>query len=87
MNQENQDGVIGNKIVEIERLILEFKEKFEAGTSDVDSFMTMHEIERLWSELQNNTKVIYSDILQDLLCAVNEKDLIRKKKGNISKKA
>ena len=84
---QGQNGIIDNKIEEIERLIREFKEKFEAGTSDADNFMTMHEIERLWSEMQNSTKVIYSDILQELLCAVDEKDLIRKKKGNTGKKA
>jgi len=85
MKQYQQD-VIGNRIIEIERLLKEFKEKFETGTSDADNFITMNEIERLWSELQNNTKVIYSDILQDLLNAVDESELIRKKKQNTNTK-
>ena len=79
MENTNRD-IVSNKIEEIERLIRDFKEKFEAGTSDADDFMTMHEIERIWAELQNGTKVIYSDLLQDLLNGIDESDLIRKKK-------
>jgi len=85
MENINRD-IIGNKIEEIERLIRNFKEKFETGTSDADNFMTMHEIERIWTELQNSTNIIYSDLLQDLLSGVDESDLIRKKKENTDKK-
>jgi hypothetical protein len=70
------------RVLEIERLIAEFKEKFEAGTSDADNFITMNEIERLWGELRGNTDNIYSDIVQGLMRTVDEGDLIRKKKGN-----
>jgi hypothetical protein len=68
------------KLAEIERLIKEFKEKFEAGTSDADHFITMTEIERLWAELQNNTQIVYSDMIRELMGTVDEHDLIRKKK-------
>jgi hypothetical protein len=68
------------KLAEIERLIKEFKEKFEAGTSDADNFMTMAEIERLWGELQNGTNNIYSEMVHQLMESVDERDLIRKKK-------
>jgi hypothetical protein len=67
-----------NKLVEIERLIRAFKEKFEAGTSDAENFITMFEIERLWSELQNSTNNLYSDMISELMCTVDERDLIRK---------
>ena len=75
-------GDIKERVLEIERLINEFKEKFEAGTSDVDNFITMNEIERLWGELRGNTNNIYSDIVQDLIGSVDESELIRKKKEN-----
>jgi len=68
------------KIAEIERLINEFKETFKAGTTDADNFITIHEIERLWGELQNNTNNIYSDMLRELMSNVDESQLIRKKK-------
>jgi len=67
---------------EIERLVNEFQEKFQAGTSKAESFITMTEIERMWSELRNKTDNIYSDMLCDLLSSVDEGELIRGKKQN-----
>lgn len=74
------------QLAEIERLIEEFKEKFKAGTSDVDNFITIHEIERLWGELQVNTQNVYSGMIRELMSSVDESDLIRKKKENTHKK-
>jgi len=79
MDDYNQD-ITSVKLLEIERLIKDFREKFEAGTSDADNFMTISEIEFLWSELQNKTNNVYSDLIHDLMNSVNERDLIRKKK-------
>ncbi|MFP3154404.1 hypothetical protein LQZ18_08240 [Lachnospiraceae bacterium ZAX-1] len=36
------------QICEIERLIKEFKEKFNAGTSDPENFISMNELEQMW---------------------------------------
>jgi hypothetical protein len=68
------------EISKIERLIQEFKEKFVAGTSDADNFITISQIELLWGELQNSTNNIYSDMIRRMMSEVNERDLIRKKK-------
>jgi len=70
------------RLAEIERLLNDFEGKFKAGTADADNFITIHEIERLWGELRNNTQNIYSDMLQELMSNVDERDLIRKKKEN-----
>jgi hypothetical protein len=80
------DVDIKSKIDEIERLLEDFKERFKQGTADAENFMTMHEIERMWSELRGNTDYIYSDMLSEMLSSVNEKELIRKKKENTEKK-
>jgi hypothetical protein len=79
MNDENRD-LTTIKLAEIERLIKDFKERFEAGTSDVDNFISMIEIERMWAELQNNTQIVYSDFIKELMSNVDEHELIRKKK-------
>jgi len=71
---------------ELIRLIDDFKEKIRKGTSDADHFLSISEIELLWSELRGNTSVLYSDILHELLSSVDESDLIRKKKRNTSEK-
>jgi len=73
---------VGVELAEIERLIREFKEKFAAGTSSADDFITISEIELLWSELQNRTNNIYSDMIRKLMNEVDESDLIRKKKDS-----
>jgi hypothetical protein len=75
------------RISEIERLIQDFKEKFKAGTSDANNFMSITEIELLWSELQDKTNNIYSDMIRKLMSEVDERDLIRKKKENTNSKA
>jgi hypothetical protein len=71
---------------ELLRIVEEFRQKIIAGTSEVDHFLSISEIERLWSELRGSTSLIYSDMLSDLLSVTNESELIRKKKQNISKK-
>ena len=40
----------------------------------------MIEIERMWSELQNNTQIIYSDFIKELMSGVDERALIHKKR-------
>jgi hypothetical protein len=75
------------RMSEIERLIQNFKEKFKAGTSDSDNFMSITEIELLWAELQGRTNNIYSDMIRKLMSEVDERDLIRKKKENTNSKA
>lgn len=71
------------EIAELERLIKEFKEKFTSGTSDVDDFITISQIEMMWGELRDKTNNIYSDMLSKMMSDVDESDIIRKKKENI----
>jgi hypothetical protein len=77
---------IETRATEVERLMNEFNEKFEAGTSDSENFLSMNDIERMWSELRNNTDNIYSDMMAELLSSVDEGKLIRKKKESTEKK-
>ncbi len=70
---------------ELVRLVDNFKEKLQMGTSSADDFLTISEIEQLWSELRGNTSELYSDMVQELLSTADESDLIRKKKRNTGK--
>lgn len=63
-----------------------FRQRIIAGTSNPDNFLTISDIERLWSELRGDTSLLYSDMLSDLLSEVDESELIRKKKRNTEKK-
>jgi len=71
---------------ELLRIIEEFRHQIIEGTSDPENFLTISEIEHLWSKLRGDTSLIYSDMLSDLLSAADESKLIRKKKRNIGKK-
>jgi hypothetical protein len=71
---------------ELLRIVEEFRQKIVAGTSNPEHFLTISEIERLWSELRGNTSLLYSDMLSDILDGIDETELIRKKKQNIVKK-
>ena len=84
--EKEQRALADVQTAEIERLIDEFKEKFKTKTSDADNFITIHEIEHMWGELQQRTLNIYSDMVNDLMEGIDERDLIRKKKENTRKK-
>jgi len=73
-------------ILEITRLIKEFQAVFREKTSQTEQFLTINELESLWSELRNNTEVLYSDMIRDLISTVDEREMVRKKKSNIPKK-
>jgi hypothetical protein len=74
------------RLAEIERLLADFKAKFEAGTSDSENFISMNEIERMWGELRAKTDNIYSDMLREMMSSIDERDLIRKKKESTEQK-
>ena len=80
--EDAEKGPASYELAEIERLIKEFKEKFEAGTSDADNFLNISEIELMWGELQHKTNNIYSDMVRKMMNEVDESDLIRKKNDN-----
>jgi len=71
---------------ELLQIVEVFRQRIIAGTSDPDNFLTISDIERLWSELRGDTSLLYSDMLSGLLANVDESELIRKKKENIEKK-
>jgi hypothetical protein len=79
---KNSDEITELKILELTRMIHEFKEKLCTGTDDPKHFMTLNEMERLWSELRGGSDKIYSDIFSSFLNNVNEAELVRKKKLN-----
>jgi hypothetical protein len=74
-------------ILEAARIIKEFKDNFIAKTSDSEKFLTINELENCWTELKNNTEVLYSDMIRHLISEVDEREMVSKKKENIQPKA
>jgi len=69
-------------IVELVRIIKDFKSEFRAKTSDTEKFITINELEHCWTGLRNNTDVLYSDMVRQLISEVDEREMVRKKKQN-----
>jgi len=84
--EKEHENLQSVRLAEIERMLDAFKEDFKSKTSDADNFITIHEIERMWGDLQHSTLNIYSDMVRELINGIDESDLIRKKKESISKK-
>ena len=69
----------------ITELLEEFGKRVRDGTASADAFITLDEIEGYWLQLRRNTERIYSDMLGEIIAAIDEKELIRKKKdGGLS---
>jgi hypothetical protein len=83
MGIENDSREYGDELI---RIVDEFRKRIVDGTSDSEHFLTISEIEHLWTELRGNTSLLYSDMLSDLLSNVDESELIRKKKRNIGQR-
>jgi len=73
-------------ILEATRLIKEFKESFKARTGDSENFLTINELENYWAELRNNTEVLYSDMIRQLISEIDERDMVSKKKESTPQK-
>jgi hypothetical protein len=73
-------------ILELVRIIKEFKSEFKRNTSDTEKFLTINELENRWTELRNCTDVLYSDMVRQLIREVDEREMVRKKKQNTLQK-
>ena len=82
----DEGSTIDPTILEVARIIKTFKDEFVAKTSDTDNFMTITELENLWTNLRNNTDVLYSDMIQQLMRTIDERDMVNKKKESTPSK-
>ena len=61
---------------ELEKLI----NQIDAKTNDPDNFLSISELEKMWSELAAGTSKIYSDSISEAISNIDEKELIKAKK-------
>jgi len=72
---------IGQEATEnVTALISKFGKQIEEGTTNVETFMTLDDIEARWSQLRRNTEQVYTDIISEIIASVDERELISKKK-------
>jgi hypothetical protein len=63
-----------------------FKQSFDEKTSDITNFMTITELEKIWSNFDSDILKINKEIIQDRIKNINEKELISQKKKNTKRK-
>lgn len=75
----------GEFYARLKNITEEFIHKFNQGT-DPDDFMSLTELEALWGKLNDDTREVYSDLVNQLVGDIKEKELVRKKKLNSQSK-
>lgn len=80
--KRDADDLFEARLEEIEQKIREFRRQLQEGTKSESEFITMSEIESLWSMLRSDTNNQYSGMIGDLISEADERDMIRLKKGN-----
>jgi hypothetical protein len=70
----------------LSNLVAEFRQRIKSGTSDPEKFLSITEIESMWSKLREATNELYTEMLTELLSDLDEREIIRKKKESIEKK-
>jgi hypothetical protein len=71
---------------ELLKLLDDFRQRIVDGTTNADEFLSITDIENLWSKLRGDTSHLYSDALSEILSDIDEAELIRKKKPNTAPK-
>ena len=63
-----------------------FLDEFSKKTDNADGFLTMDDIETLFSKLDSETRKTYLNMLSGALDSIDEKELIKSKKANSQKR-
>ena len=71
---------------ELLKLLEDFQQSIVNGTTNAGDFLSITDIENLWSKLRGDTSLLYSDALSGILSCVDESELIRKKKPSTGSK-
>ena len=82
MTNDKLEQAIADAKAQIEKEIDEFKASLDAGTANPESFISLAEIERRWSELRSKTNKTYSDMISTYLSTLDESAIIKSKKEN-----
>jgi len=80
------DQIQRNYSDELLKLLEDFQQSIVDGTTNADDFLSITDIENLWTKLRGDTSLLYSDALSGILSGVDESELIRKKKPNTEPK-
>ena len=80
----NKEKIIQENTEKIAQLVKSYVNEMDtlSGTQE----FTIDNIERLWGEMDGSAKEVYREISREVISQINEKEIIRVKKGNMKRK-
>ena len=81
---KNKEQIIQENTEKIAQLVKAYVEEMDT-LSDTKEF-TIDNIEKLWGEMDDSAKEVYREISREVIAQINEKEIIRSKKGNTKRK-
>ena len=79
---KSKKEIASDVIQDIRESVNEFLDEFATNTKDTNNFLTIDQLETMFSKLDSKTRKIYLDMISDSLSNINEKDIIKLKKDN-----
>ena len=76
----NKDDITQKGSERLRRELQHLIDQLDARTNDPNNFITITELEELWSTAASNTSYIYSNTLSEAISNIDEKELIKSKK-------
>jgi hypothetical protein len=80
----NKDTIIQEKSNKLYAYVKSYLDEMDS-LSDTNDF-TMNNIEKMWGSLEDTTKQIIRELNEDMISAVNEKEIIKVKKKSTQRK-
>ena len=86
MKKDNNSARVEKAMSELEGLVTDFSASIANGTIDPEKFISISEIESRMMSLRKQTHEVYDNLLQTIVSEADEREIIRKKKLNTSRK-
>ena len=81
---KDKEKIIRENTEKIAQMVKTYVDEMDT-LSDTDEF-TIDNIEKLWGEMDDCAKEVYREINREIIVQINEKEIIRSKKGSMKKK-
>ena len=83
-NNKNEmlDDVIANAEYELVEAVKKYGAAFAQSSSENGGVPTINQIERMWSDLDSETRNIFVKMISGSINSINERELISSKKAN-----
>ena len=81
-NKESFNDVIANAEHDLIEAVRNYSKAFTESLSENNGVPTINQIEKMWSQLDSDTRNIFVNMISGSISSINESDLIASKKEN-----